>query len=164
MAAGSGSNRCWAWALRSILPYLTYEVWPMSSIRVLMIEDNPGDADLTRESLEISNIEIDLRVALDGIEAMNILKGRDRRDNHWQPDLILLDLNIPKKDGRQTLSEIRSEEELRHIPVVILTSSDAENDVIQSYALGANCYVTKPFDLRAFQSVVGAIELFWFNV
>jgi two-component system, chemotaxis family, response regulator Rcp1 len=136
----------------------------MNSIRVLMIEDNPGDADLTRESLEISKIEIDLRVALDGIEAMNILKGRDRRDNHWQPDLILLDLNIPKKDGRQTLSEIRSEEELRHIPVVILTSSDAENDVIQSYALGANCYVTKPFDLRAFQSVVGAIELFWFNV
>jgi two-component system, chemotaxis family, response regulator Rcp1 len=76
----------------------------MNSIRVLMIEDNPGDADLTRESLEISKIEIDLRVALDGIEAMNILKGRDRRDNHWQPDLILLDLNIPKKDGRQTLS------------------------------------------------------------
>ena len=136
----------------------------MNIVRVLMIEDNPGDADLTRESLEISKMKIDLRVALDGIEAMNILKGRGRCASRWQPDLILLDLNIPKKDGRQTLSEIKGEEELRHIPVVILTSSDAENDVIQSYALGANCYITKPFDLRAFQSVVSAIELFWFNV
>jgi two-component system, chemotaxis family, response regulator Rcp1 len=136
----------------------------MNIIRVLMIEDNPGDADLTREILEVSKIKIDLRVALDGIEAMTILKGRGRCASRWQPDLILLDLNIPKKDGRQTLSEIKGQEELRHIPVVILTSSDAENDVIQSYALGANCYVTKPFDLRAFQSIVGAIVLFWFSV
>jgi two-component system, chemotaxis family, response regulator Rcp1 len=136
----------------------------MNALRVLMVEDNPGDADLTRETLEASKIKIELTVAVDGVEALNILKGRKPGSRHSQPDLILLDLNIPKKDGRQTLFEIKNDKQLRHIPVVILTSSDAEKDIAQSYALGANCYVTKPVDLRAFQSIVGAIEEFWFSI
>ena len=136
----------------------------MSRIRVLLVEDNPGDVDLTRETLENSRPNLEISVAVDGVEAMNMLRGRGKHSAMMRPDVILLDLNLPKKDGRQILSEIKEDAELRHIPVVILTSSDAERDIAQSYAIGANCYVTKPVDLRAFQSVLGAVKTFWFDV
>ncbi len=133
-------------------------------IRVLLVEDNPADADLTRETLEGSKLHVDLSVAKDGVQALAFLNRRGEFAQVPRPDLILLDLNLPKKDGRQVLSEIKANADLRGIPVVVLTSSDAEKDIAQSYALGANCYVTKPVDLRAFQTIVQAVEGFWFTV
>ena len=135
-----------------------------SNIHVLLVEDNPADADLTRETLETSKLHLALSVAIDGIEAMRFLRREGEYAGAPRPDLILLDLNLPKKDGRQILSEIKADSEFRRIPIVILTSSDAERDVAQSYALGANCYVTKPVDLKAFQAIVQAVEDFWFTV
>ncbi len=133
-------------------------------IRVLLVEDNPADADLTRETLEGSKLHVDLSVAKDGVQALAFLNRRGEFAQVPRPDLILLDLNLPKKDGRQVLSEIKANADLRGIPVVVLTSSDAEKDIAQSYALGANCYVTKPVDLRAFQTIVQAVEGFWVTV
>jgi len=133
-------------------------------IHVLLVEDNPADADLTRETLETSKLRLELSVAMDGIEAMRFLRREGEHVAAPRPDLILLDLNLPKKDGRQILIEIKADSQFRRIPVVILTSSDAERDVAQSYALGANCYVTKPVDLKAFQAIVQAVEDFWFTV
>jgi len=135
-----------------------------SQIHVLLVEDNPADADLTRETLETSKLHLELSVAIDGIEAMRFLRREGEHAGASRPDLILLDLNLPKKDGRQILSEIKADDAFRRIPIVILTSSDAERDVAQSYALGANCYVTKPVDLKAFQAIVQAVEDFWFTV
>ncbi len=133
-------------------------------IHVLLVEDNAADADLTSETLEGSKLHVELSVAIDGVQALAMLNRRGEYASRARPDLILLDLNLPKKDGRQVLAEIKANPELRGIPVVILTSSDAEKDVAQSYALGANCYVTKPVDLGAFQSIVQAVEGFWFTV
>lgn len=127
-------------------------------IRVLLVEDNPGDADLTREALEENRLLLDLVVAKDGVEAMEVLR------TGGPPDLIMLDLNLPRKSGKEVLAEIRKDERLAHIPIVILTSSDAEIDIVQSYRLGANCYVTKPVDLQAFQTIVGKTAGFWFTV
>lgn len=133
-------------------------------IRILLVEDNPADADLTCETLEESKLRVQMSVAMDGVQALAMLTRRGEFADLVRPDLILLDLNLPKKDGRQVLAEIKAHPELRGIPVVILTSSDAEKDIAQSYALGANCYVTKPVDLRAFQTIVQAVEGFWFTV
>ncbi len=134
------------------------------SIRILLVEDNAADADLTCETLEGSKLHVQLSVASDGIQALAMLNYRGEYAHLSRPDLILLDLNLPKKDGRQVLAEIKANPDLRGIPVVILTSSYAEKDVAQSYALGANCYVTKPVDLRAFQTIVQAVEGFWFTI
>jgi CheY-like chemotaxis protein len=133
-------------------------------IRVLLVEDNAADADLTCETLEESKLQMELSVAMDGVQALAMLNRRGEFAGLPRPDLILLDLNLPKKDGRQVLAEIKANPELRGIPVVILTSSDAAKDVAESYALGANCYVTKPVDLRAFQTIVQAVEGFWFSI
>ena len=133
-------------------------------IHVLLVEDNPADADLTRETLETSKLHVELSVAVDGVQALEFLRRKGGFGKAPRPDLILLDLNLPKKDGRETLAEIKSDDEFKQIPIVILTSSDAERDVAQSYALGANCDVTKPVDLRAFQTIVQAVEDFWFFV
>ena len=133
-------------------------------IHVLLVEDNPADADLTRETLETSKLHVELSVAVDGVQALEFLRRKGRFGTAPRPDLILLDLNLPKKDGRETLAEIKADDDFRQIPIVVLTSSDAERDVAQSYALGANCYVTKPVDLRAFQTIVQAVEDFWFFV
>jgi CheY-like chemotaxis protein len=133
-------------------------------IRVLLVEDNPADADLTCETLEASRLQVEMSVAKDGAEAADFLHQRGAFADALRPDLILLDLNLPKKNGRQILADIKSDQDLRQIPVVILTSSDAERDVLESYALGANCYVTKPVDLKAFQKIVHTVEGFWFSV
>jgi CheY-like chemotaxis protein len=134
------------------------------AIRVLLVEDNPGDADLTRETLEASKLFLEISTVSDGLEALDFLHRRGAHARAELPDLIVLDLNLPKLDGQQVLAEIRKDERLRALPVVVLTSSDAERDIVQSYKLGANCYVTKPVDLAAFQSIVKAIEGFWFTI
>ncbi len=133
-------------------------------IHVLLVEDNPGDADLTRETLATSKIRIQISVAVDGVEALAFLLRQPPQEAAPTPDLILLDLNLPKMGGREVLAEIKRHPSLRSIPVVVLTSSDAEQDISKSYQLGANCYVTKPVGLQAFQSIVRSVEGFWFTV
>ncbi len=133
-------------------------------IRILLVEDNEADAYLTRETLETGKLRVEITIASDGVEACDYLLRRPPFANIVLPDFILLDLNLPRLDGRQVLKELRQHEGLRTIPVVILTSSDAERDIAQSYELGANCYVTKPVGLDAFQSIVRAVEDFWFTI
>ncbi len=136
----------------------------MKLIRILLVEDNEADVELTREAFERSDLNVELSVAQDGVEAIDILTGRRAMPRAARPDLILLDLNLPKVDGRQVLSKIKDDSELKRIPVVVLTSSDAEADVTASYQLGANCFITKPGDFREYQDVVRALEGFWFAV
>ena len=133
-------------------------------LRVLLVDDNPGDTDLTQETLEAGKIHVDIAVVADGASAIDYLLRRGPHAAAERPDLILLDLNLPKMDGRQVLAEIKKHETLRSIPVVILTSSDAEQDVVKSYQLGASCYVTKPVGLEAFQAIVQSVADFWFTV
>jgi len=131
---------------------------------VLLVEDNPGDVDLTREVLREGKLHLDLHVAMDGVEAMEFLRRRGAHAQAPRPDLILLDLNLPRKDGREVLAEIKADPELRRIPVVVLSSSDAERDIVRSYDLHANCYVTKPVDLGQFITIVKTIEEFWMTI
>ncbi|HET9620025.1 MAG TPA: response regulator [Kofleriaceae bacterium] len=135
-------------------------------LRVLLVEDNPGDADLIRDTLEASARPLDITVVGDGAAATDYLRqiADDPTYGHRRPDLVVLDLNLPRRDGRAVLTEIRRHPRLRPIPVVVLTSSDAERDIVGCYEAGASCYVTKPGDLATFQGVVRAIEAFWLNV
>jgi chemotaxis family two-component system response regulator Rcp1 len=133
-------------------------------INILLVEDNPGDADLAREALESSKMNNNLQVVNDGEKAMAFLRKEGPYSAAPRPDLILLDLNLPKKDGRQVLAEIKSDEGLKRIPVVILTTSRAEEDVLKTYNLHANCYITKPIDLNQFLHVVRSIEDFWLSI
>ena len=134
------------------------------SIEVLLIEDSPGDVRLTKEALKEGNILNTLHVVNDGVEAMSFLKKEGEYQSSPTPDLILLDLNMPKKDGREVLSEIKADLKLKSIPVVVLTTSSAEEDILKSYDLHANCYITKPVDLDQFIEVVKSINAFWFNI
>ncbi|MGA9979977.1 MAG: response regulator [Candidatus Sulfotelmatobacter sp.] len=134
------------------------------AIQVLLVEDNPGDADLTRESLAASKLQIELTVAVNGTQAIDILHKRGPFASGPTPDLILLDLNLPGLDGRAVLWNIKRDDGLRSIPVCVLSSSAAETDVLESYHMGANCYVVKPIDFRTFQNIVRAVESFWFSV
>jgi chemotaxis family two-component system response regulator Rcp1 len=133
-------------------------------IRVLLVEDNPGDADLVCDTLNTGDALLDITVISDGADAIDYLLTRGRHAGVEAPELVLLDLNLPKLDGRQVLLEMRRHDRLRAIPVIVLTSSDAEKDIARSYAVGASCYVTKPGDLATFQAVVRAIDEFWFSV
>jgi len=133
-------------------------------IRVLLVEDNPGDADLTKETLEDCRLHVEIDIAIDGAEALDRLFRRPPYVGVELPDLIFLDLNLPKMSGCEVLAQIKQHLLLRAIPVVILTSSDAEQDVVKSYELGTNCYVTKPVGLEAFQAIVRSVEGFWFTV
>ena len=130
------------------------------SIEILLVEDNPGDVRLTIEALRDSKVRNNLQVARDGVEALDFL----RRPNAVRPDLILLDLNLPRKDGREVLAEIKADASLKTIPVVVLTTSRAEQDVLRTYELQANCYITKPVDLDQFITVVKSIEDFWLTI
>ena len=136
----------------------------VNSINILLVEDNPGDADLAREALESSKMNNNLQVVDDGEKAMAFLRREGSYSDALRPDLILLDLNLPKKDGRQVLAEIKSDKDLKRIPVVILTTSQAEEDVLKTYDLHANCYITKPIDLNQFLHVVRCIEDFWLSI
>jgi len=134
------------------------------SIEILLVEDNPGDVRLTIETFKEAKVHNTLHVARDGVEALARLKQEGNYADVPRPDLILLDLNLPKKDGRQVLAEIKADEKLRRIPVVILTTSSAEEDILRTYDLHANCYITKPVDLDQFIKVVKSIEEFWLTV
>jgi two-component system, chemotaxis family, response regulator Rcp1 len=133
-------------------------------VEILLVEDNPGDVRLTVEALREGKVRNHLSVATDGVEAMAFLRREGKHADAVRPDLILLDLNLPRKDGRQVLSEIKADEDLRMIPVVILTTSKADEDILRSYDLHANCYVTKPVDLDQFITVVKSIEDFWLTI
>jgi len=133
-------------------------------IEILLVEDNPGDVELARVALQMSKIHNTLNVAEDGEAAMAYLRCQGEYVEAGRPDLILLDLNLPRKDGREVLAEIKGDPGLRRIPVVILTTSKAEEDVLKSYDLHANCYITKPIDLSQFMKVVKSIEDFWFTI
>ena len=135
-----------------------------TGIEVLLVEDNPGDVRLTREALKEGKVRNNLSVARDGVEALAFLRREGEHAAAPRPDVILLDLNLPRKDGREVLEEIKADPALRSIPVVILTSSEAERDIVQAYALHANCYITKPVDLDQFITVVKSIEDFWFTI
>jgi two-component system, chemotaxis family, response regulator Rcp1 len=133
-------------------------------IEVLMVEDNPGDIRLTIEALQDAKVLINLSVARDGEDALAFLRKNGVHQGAPRPDLILLDLNLPRKDGREVLAEIKADEALRRTPVVVLTTSRAEEDVWRTYNLHANCFITKPVDLDQFIAVVRTISEFWFSV
>ncbi len=133
-------------------------------IEVLLIEDNPGDVRLTREALKEGKLLINLRVVEDGVEALAYLRQEGKYADAPRPDLILLDLNLPKKDGREVLAVIKADKNLRRIPVVVLTISQAEEDILKSYNLNANCYISKPVELDQFIRVVKSIEDFWLTI
>ncbi len=130
-------------------------------IQVLLVEDSPGDVRLTQEAFRDANRSIQLHVASDGVEAMAFLRHEGVHHNAPRPDLILLDLNLPKMDGREVLAHIKEDNRLKTIPTVILTTSDAEADIVRSYQLQANCYLTKPVQLDSFESLVKSINDFW---
>ena len=133
-------------------------------VEILMVEDDAGDIRLTREALKDAKVRNNLNVARDGEEALDYLRHMGRHKKSMRPDLILLDLNLPKKDGREVLAEIKSDENLKRIPVVILTTSKAEIDILSTYNLHANCYITKPVQLDQFIEVVKSIEDFWLTI
>ena len=133
-------------------------------IEILLVEDNPGDVRLTKEALKEDKVRNNLHVVEDGLAALDWLRREGKYDSAPRPDIILLDLNLPKKDGREVLSEIKTDNDLKRIPVVVLTTSKDEEDVLRAYNFNANCYITKPVDLEQFIRVVKAIEQFWLTI
>jgi two-component system, chemotaxis family, response regulator Rcp1 len=130
-------------------------------VDILLVEDNPGDVRLTQEAFRESRLTIKLNVVMDGEDALNYLFRRPPYENATRPDMILLDLNIPKKDGREVLEEIKQDESLRFVPVVVLTTSNAEQDIVKTYNLKVNAYINKPVDFDRFFDIVQKIETFW---
>ena len=134
------------------------------AIEILLVEDSPGDVRLTREAFKDAKVHVNLHVATDGADAMDFLNHKGKHANSRRPDIILLDLNLPKKDGREVLKEIKESPTLKFIPVVILTTSAAEADILRSYEYHANCYISKPVGLDGFLKVVQSIDNFWLSV
>jgi len=134
------------------------------TIEILLVEDNPGDVRLTQEVLMDGKVRNNMSVVKDGVDAISFLHQTGEYASAPRPDLILLDLNLPKKDGREVLAEIKDDPDLKHIPVVVLTTSSAEQDIFKSYDLHANCYITKPVDLDQFIRVIRSIEDFWLTI
>ena len=133
-------------------------------IEILLVEDNPGDVRLTQEALREAKVLNTLHLAVDGADALDFLRRAPPHTHAPRPDLILLDLNLPRMDGRELLAVIKSDPDLKRIPVVVLTTSASERDILHSYNLHANCYITKPVDLQQFYTVIHSIELFWLSV
>lgn len=133
-------------------------------VDILLIEDNPGDVRMTQEVLKESKILNKMYVIEDGVEAMAFLRREGKYANAPRPDLILLDLNLPRKDGHEVLAEVKSDDGLKRIPVVVLTISEAEDDILKSYDLHGNCYIIKPIDFKGFIKVVKSIEDFWLTI
>ena len=133
-------------------------------VEILLVEDNPGDVRLTQEAMKEGKMRNNLSVARDGVEAMAFLRREGQYADAPRPDVVLLDLNLPKKDGREVLAEIKADPDLRRIPVVVLTSSKADEDIVNSYDAHANCYVTKPGDLEQFMEVIRSVEGFWVQI
>jgi two-component system, chemotaxis family, response regulator Rcp1 len=130
-------------------------------VNILLVEDNPGDVRLTQEAFKEGKIPVNLNVVMDGVEAILFLKKEGQYANQATPDLVLLDLNLPKRDGREVLEEIKTDPNLRRMPVVILTTSNAEQDIQKSYNLYVNCYINKPVDFDKFFEIIQKIEEFW---
>ncbi len=139
-------------------------VGKLKPINILLVEDNPGDIRLTQEVLKEGKIKNNLEIVMDGEEALKYLKKTNHYKDAVTPDLILLDLNLPKKDGREVLAEIKEDEQLKLIPVIVLTTSEAEQDILNMYAHHANCYITKPVDFNQFINVIKTIEDFWLSI
>lgn len=133
-------------------------------VEILLVEDNYGDVRLAQEALKESKVANNLHVVEDGVEALAFLRREGKYADVVRPDLVLLDLNLPRKDGREVLMEIKADDQLKHIPVVVLTVSEAEEDILKSYSLHANCYISKPIDLDQFLKVVKSIEDFWLTI
>jgi len=140
------------------------DITASNAVNILLVEDNPADVRLTQEAMRDSKLLNRLNVVGDGVEAWAYLKKEGKYSDAERPDLILLDLNLPKKDGRELLADIKKDEALKTIPVVVLTTSEADNDIIKSYNLHANCYITKPVELEKFMEIVRVIENFWFGI
>ncbi|MCF7707401.1 MAG: response regulator [Verrucomicrobia bacterium] len=140
------------------------EVQTIKPIEILLVEDNPGDARLTKEALKEGKVLNNLNTVANGMDAISYLRKQKPYDHVTTPDIVLLDLNLPKKDGREVLAEIKQDPELRRIPVVVLTTSKAEQDILESYELHANCYIIKPVDLDQFIAVARSIENFWLTI
>ncbi len=136
----------------------------LKRIEVLLVEDDPQDVEITKELMELSKVRLNVNVVGNGAEALSYLRKENEFANSMRPDLILLDLNMPKMNGREFLHEIKKDDSLCMIPVVILTTSKADEDIVKTYKLGASCYVTKPVGLDQFQKVVQAVDNFWFTV
>ncbi len=136
----------------------------VESIDILLVEDNPGDVRLTREALKDAKVLNDVHVVQDGVEAMQFLHREGKFANVPTPDMILLDLNLPRKDGREVLAEVKADPKLKRIPVVILTTSKADEDILRTYNLHANAYITKPVDLNRFIEIIHTLEEFWFSI
>jgi two-component system, chemotaxis family, response regulator Rcp1 len=136
----------------------------VETIDILLVEDNPGDVRLTKEALKDAKVLNDVHVVQDGVEAMDFLHRTGKFAKVPTPDMILLDLNLPRKDGREVLAEIKEDPKLKHIPVVILTTSKADEDIIRTYNLHANAYITKPVDLNRFIEIIHTLEEFWFSI
>lgn len=139
----------------------------MNAVRpvdILLVEDNPGDVRLTQEALKDAKVLNEIYIAKDGVEALEFLHRRGKFVDMPIPDLILLDLNLPKKDGREVLAEVKHDPILKHIPVVVLTTSKAEEDIVKSYNLHANAYITKPVDLKRFAEIIHVLNEFWFTI
>ena len=134
------------------------------TVEILLVEDNPGDVRLAQEALKEGKVHNNMRVVADGEQAMAYLRRQGEFAGAPRPDLVLLDLNLPKKDGREVLAEIKGDDSLKTIPVVVLTTSKAEEDVLKAYGLNANCYITKPVDLGQFIEVIQSIDRFWLAV
>lgn len=137
---------------------------PVRPVEILLVEDNEGDVFLTKKAFERAKIINNITVATDGEQALEILRKENDHENAARPDIILLDINLPKKNGKEVLAEIKEDASLRRIPVVVLTSSKAEQDIVKTYDLNASSYIVKPIDINKFQDVVSAIEDFWFSV
>ena len=133
-------------------------------VEILLVEDNPGDVRLTQEVLRDGKVQNNMSVVMDGVDAISFLRQTGEYAGAPRPDIILLDLNLPKKDGREVLADIKADPDLKHIPVVVLTTSSAEQDIFRSYDLHANCYITKPVDLDQFIKVMRSIEDFWLTI
>ncbi len=136
----------------------------LKPIEILLVEDNPGDVRLTQEAFKEGKIKNNLYITKDGVEAIEFLRHEGEYSDSPRPDLILLDLNMPRKSGKEVLEEVKADDDLKRIPVVILTTSEAEQDILRSYDLHANCFITKPVDMNQFIEVVKYIENFWFTV
>jgi len=136
----------------------------VSPIKILLVEDNPGDARLAQEALKEAKMANDIHWVDDGVKAMEFLRRQGEYQDAPRPDVVLLDLNLPRMDGREVLAEIKTDPDLKRIPVVVLTVSEAEEDILRSYNLHANCYITKPLELDRFMEVVQQIEDFWLTI
>lgn len=136
----------------------------MKPVDVLLVEDDQGDIDLTREAFISGKLSVNLHIVMDGESAMSFLLRKVPYDNVARPDLILLDLNLPRKNGREVLRDIKTNETLKNIPIIILTTSNCEDDITKSYKLGTNCYITKPIGFELFVKAISVMEEFWFSV